>query len=343
MNWLARKFGGKARGPRNVDSALRSALLAVLDRDLDKAEEQLARAVRVDADGVESYLALARLYRSRGEIGRAIRVHQNLILRDDLTKKQRLTALVDLGADYRQGGFLQRAIATFEDVLVQDKHHLEALRALVVLLARARNYARAIELSRKLAKFEGRERGPAEARLYVGMARAAHAEGDHDEARRATKKALREDKRCVEAWVLLGELETERGRSKAALAAWSEVPRLDLRSGPRIYDQLEAAYAAVGRGREFEAFLRGLLEDHPGDVGVLRALARLLAARGDLDAAVAELRLLQGPELDDLGARAALGRILLANNLRDEAMQEYSGLIDALERRGLLDTTEKVE
>jgi lipopolysaccharide biosynthesis regulator YciM len=319
------------------------ALLAVLDRDLDQAEDLLARAVRLDADGVESYLALGRLYRSRGEIGRAIRVHQNLLLRDDLSPKQRLAALLDLAADYRHGGFLQRAIATYEEVLAQKKDHLQALRALLPLLAGEQSYERAIELSRRLAKLEGRERGPAEAGLYVEMARAAHAEGDTGQARRLTKKALRQDKGCVEAWALLGDLEAERGRSKAALAAWSEVPRLDSRSGPRVYEQLESAYAAVGRGREFEAYLRALLDDHPGDVGVRRVLAGVLAARGEIDEAVAELRLLQGPDVDDLGARGRLGRILLANDRQDEALQEYAGLIDALEARGLLDAGEKPE
>ena len=78
MGWLARAFGGGARGPRDLDSEVCSALLSVLDQNLDRAEETLVRALRSDADGFESYLALARLYRMRGEIGRAIRVHQNL-------------------------------------------------------------------------------------------------------------------------------------------------------------------------------------------------------------------------------------------------------------------------
>jgi lipopolysaccharide biosynthesis regulator YciM len=343
MNWLTRIFGGNVRGPRNVDSAVRSALLAVLDRDFDVAEEQLAKAVRADADGVESYIALARLYRLRGEIGRAIQVHQNLLLRDDLDSKQRLVALMDLGADYRQGGFLQRAIATYEDVIAQEKYHLEALRALAPLLSGAHDYSRAIELSRRLAKLEGRERGPAEARLYVEMAQAAYTEGNHDQARRSIKKALRRDQGCVDAWVLLGDLEAERGRSKAALAAWSEVPRRDLRSGPCVYDRLESAYAAVDRAREFETYLRQLLEEHSDDVGARRALGGLLVRRGDIESAIIELRRLQGPEIDDLGARAALGRILLTHDRQEEAVQEYGALIDALEKRGLLDVREKVE
>ena len=341
MGWFARAFGGGARGPRDLDSEVCSALLSVLDQDLDGAEEALARAVRSDADGIESYLALARLYRMRGEIGRAIRVHQNLLLREDLRKEQRLTALADLGADFRQGGFEERAIACYEDVLLGDKRDLKSLRALVQLYAQTRRYPEAIEYSRRLARLEGSGRGDEEALLYAEMAKAQYAEGHHDDARRSTKKALRCNQRCVAAWVLLGDLEAERGKAKAALAAWSEVPRLDRASGPLVYAKLEATYAALGRTRDFEAFVRGLLEEQPGDSSARRALATVLSARGDIDLSIAELNRLLGVDSDDLETRAALGQILLSEGRVSEAAREYGSMIAALRRRGLLDGEEK--
>ncbi len=341
MGWLARAFGGGARGPRDLDSEMCSALLSILEQDLDRAEEALARAVRSDADGIESYLALARLYCIRGEIGRAIRVHQNLLLREDLRKEQRLTVLADLGADFRKGGFEDRAIACYEDVLLDDKRDLISLRALVQLYARTGRYSQAIEYSRRLTRLEGGERGDEEARLYAEMAKSQYAEGHHDDARRSTKKALRCNKRCVAAWVLLGDLEAERRRAKAALAAWSEVPRLDRASGPLVYAKLEATYAALGRTRDFEAFIRGLLEEQPEDVSARRALATLLSARGDIDASISELNLLLGVDSDDLGTRAALGQILLSEGRVSEAAREYGSMIAALNRRGLLGGEEK--
>jgi lipopolysaccharide biosynthesis regulator YciM len=320
-----------------------SALLAVLDQNLDGAEEALARAVCSNADGIESYLALARLYRMRGEIGRAIRVHQNLLLREDLRKEQRLMALAGLGADFRRGGFEDRAIACYEDVLLDDKRDLGSLRALVQLYAQVGRYSQAIECRRRLTRLEGSDRGDEEARLYAEMAKAQYAEGDHDAARRSTKKALRWNKRCVAAWVLLGDLEAERGRAKAALAAWSEVPRMDRASGPLVYAKLEATYAALGRIRDFEAFVRGLLEEQPEDVRARRALATLLSARGDIDASISELNRLLGVDSDDLETRAALGRIVLSDGRVHEAAREYGLMIDALSRRGLIDGEEKPE
>jgi len=336
MNWFARAFGGGARGPRDLDSEMCSALLSVLDQDMDRAEEALVRAVRIDADGIESYLALARLYRMQGEIGRAIRVHQNLLLREDLRKPERLTALADLGEDFRRGGFNERAIACHEDVILAEKRNLRSLRALVQLYAETGRYDRAIECSRRLTRLEGGARGEEEARLTVQMAKAQYEAGDHGEARHSIKKALRCDKRCVAAWMLLGDLEAERGRSKAALAAWSEVPQLDRASGPLVYAKLEAAYAALGRIRDFEAFVRGLLEEQPDDTGARRALAILLSARGDIDAGISELNQLLVSDPDDLESRVALGRILLSDGRSGDAAREYGSMIEALARRGLI-------
>jgi lipopolysaccharide biosynthesis regulator YciM len=341
MGWFARAFGGGARGSRDLDSEVCSALLSVFDQDLDRAEEALVRAVRSDVDGTESYLALARLYRMRGEIGRAIRVHQNLLLRDDLSKEQRLTALADLGADFRQGGYEDRAIACYEDVILDDKRDLKSLRALVRLYAQTGQYSRAIEYLRRLTRLEGSGRGDEEASLYAEMARTQYAEGHHDDARRSTKKALRCNKRCVAAWVLLGDLEAERGRAKAALAAWAEVPRLDRASGPLVYAKLEATYAALGRTRDFEAYVRSLLEEQPGEANARRALATLLSARGDIDASISELNDLLGVDSDDLETRAALGRILLSDGRVSEAAREYGLMITALGSRGLLSGEEK--
>jgi lipopolysaccharide biosynthesis regulator YciM len=343
MRRLTRAFKGGARATKDVDSILRSALLATLDRDLDRAKDMLSRAVRIDSNGVEPFVALGRLFRMRGEIGRAIRIHQNLLLRTDLLPEQRIEVLADLAADFRQGGFLRRAIASYEEIVSRDPKNREALRALVRLLADVREFSRAIEVVRKLARLEGAKNPAAEVELYVHMAEAAGAEGRNDDARKAAKRAIRKDRNHVRAWIVLGELEAERGRSKAALAAWVRVPQIDRRSGPLVYPQLEAAYAALGRPRDFETLLRGVLEEHAADDGARLALARTLAARGEIDAAATELRGLLERDPDDLTARVALGRIVLAEGRDTEACQVLGELLDSLDRRGMLRSHGKLE
>jgi lipopolysaccharide biosynthesis regulator YciM len=344
MAWWKRAFGDSRRAPDDVDAALRGALLHVLDRELDQAERLLEAACQLDSSGVEPYLALAKLYRMRGEIGRAIRVHQNLLLRKDLEPEQQVAALADLAADFRRGGFLQRSIAAYEEVIARQPRHREALGALVWLLADARDYERAIEMAQRLAKVdrEAAERVPDEAALRVDSAEAALAQGRNDEARRAAKRALRRDPGSVRGWIALGEIEAARGKTRAALSAWQRVPRLDRSAGRNVYPRIEATYAAQGRLADFESWLRKLLEERPDDDHARLALARALAARGESVQAQAELQRLLEKDPDSLPVRAALGRVLLTHGGDGEVAKAYGELIDVLERQGLLHRRESL-
>ncbi len=340
MRWWTRAFrGGNARAPRTVDAAMQEALLAVLDRDLDRAEQQLTSAVRVDSSSVETYLALARLYRMRGEIGRAIRIHQNLLLRPDLHPTQRRVALADLAADFQQGGFLRRAIASHREVLAHDPRHVPSLRALVGMLSSLRDYPSALEFQRRLARLERRKGGAEAAALLVKMAEAAREEGRSDAARRALKQALRKDRACARAWRLLGELESARGRTKSAVSAWRRAAELDRREAASVFPRLEAAFSALGRSPDYLSFLRERIEEQP-DAGAARvALARTLAAGGETDAAIAELRTRLDQRADDLEARCTLARILLAAHRDPDAIKEYAELVEVLAR----ETTPELE
>lgn len=332
MSWWRRALGRDRRAPDDADAALRGALLAVLDRELDEAERLIVAAARLDSTGVEPYLALARLYRMRGEIGRAIQVHQNLLLRKDLSPEQTVDVLADLAADFQRGGFLQRAIASYDEVLAHVPKHKQALRALVSLLADVRDYPRAIEMSKRLAKLAPDGTFASEAELLVQSATAAHAEGRSDDARKALKRALRRDPTAVRAWIALGEIEAERGRTKAALSAWSKVPTLDRKAGAQVYPRLEASYAAADRARDFEGYLEKLIDERPDDVEARLALARARAARGASEEAIAQLRGALERDPDHIETRTTLGRILLAENRDGEAPKAYAELLDVLER-----------
>ena len=342
MGGIGRLFARRRRDPSDADALLRGALLSVLDRDLAEAERLLSRAVRADDRAVEPYLALGRLYRMRGEVGRAIQVHQNQLLRQDLNPEQITLALSELAADFREGGFVGRAIATYEEVLTRSPRHAEALQALVALRAGEKDFDAAIEMSRRLKKLEGERPNLAEAALRVEMAEQAAAEGRSDDARKALKRALRRDRKSVRAWLALGLLEAERGRDRAALAAWSKVPEVERRQGPLVYPRLAAAYAALGRPRDFESHLRGLIKAEPGDPHARLALARALAARGDMKGAEQVLRELVELRPDDLEPRSALLR-LRAASIEDPALAgDLEGLLETLERQDILRDWEKL-
>jgi lipopolysaccharide assembly protein B len=329
---LFRGVRGRDAGGHGADAAIRRALRAVLDHDLDAAEARLGEAVRADSDQVDAYLALAQLFRQRGEIGRAIHLHQNLLLRRDLDADARFEALLGLADDFREGGFLRRAIAAYEEVLAHRPRHARALRALVRLLADAREQRRAIELARRLARVDGAAAAGLEAGLWTDLAEAERAEGHTEAARKALRRALRADPHHVRAWIALGETEAELGRAKRALGAWRRVPGLDRRAGATVYPRLAATFAALGRAREFETLLEALLASDPDDADARLALARAMAARGAVEDGLAQVRLVLDRDPAHLGAHAALGRMLLAEGREAEVAKAHEALLDVLEQ-----------
>jgi len=315
----------------------------VLDDDLERAEEALAQLVREDSDRIDAYLSLAQIYRRRGEIGRAIRVHQNLLLRTDIDEVHRGRALLGLAQDFQHGGFLQRAIAAYQEVLQRAPRDAGALRAWMRLAADARDFPSALEAQKRLARIEPETARADEARLLVEQAQAAHAAGNADEARKALKRATRRDPGNALAWMRLGELEAERGRNKAALAAWLRLAETDRRAAVPAYPRLETAYAALGKPREFETVLRRFLAERPGDTGARLALVRHLAARGDAEAALDEVETAIEADPDLLPFQGVRARILLSEGRDAEAVKALDELLRVLDRQGLLEHRERLD
>lgn len=325
--------GGRERdGVAAADAALRRALHAVLDHDLEAAETTLSETLRRDSSRVDAHLALASVYRQRGEIGRAIHLHQNLLLRRDLGASERLQALRGLADDFREGGFLRRAIAAYEEVLTRSPRDPRALEALVRLLVDAREPRRAIPFARRLTRVQGDSARALEAQVHIELAQVERAEGRSHAARKALRRGLELDPRAVHAWVALGAVEAELGHAKDALAAWKRVPAVDRRAGVLVYPQIAAAFTGLGRPRDYEDWLRELLAADDDDAGARLALARALAARGAASEALEEVASVLERQPHSLEAHAVRGRILLSEGREAEVVKAHEALLDLLER-----------
>ncbi len=340
MNWLRRIFGRGTAFDHDADVVLRRALLAVLDRDFEAAEKLLEQAVKLDSESVESYLALARLYRTRGEVGRGIRIHQNLLLRSELDPAHRLDALLGLADDFRKGGFLQRAIDEYREALKIDPKNVEAMQRLIPLLVGAREVSAALSLERRLSRLQGEKGRASRATILVQLANVAREEGRVADARRAVKRALQVDPESVSGWIAQGDIDAHRGKKKAAIGSWEKVPRIDLRKGEQVYDRLKVTWSELNRLEGYETYLRSLLEEFPGDEGANLALVELLHFRGDLDGAIQELRGFLKGHARNLQAHGVYGRLLIEAGRTEEIPEEYEKLVTLLDKRGLLHSRE---
>jgi lipopolysaccharide biosynthesis regulator YciM len=244
----------------------------LLNEQPDKAIEVFIRMVEVDSETVETHLALGNLYRRRGEVDRAIRIHQNLIARPTLRRDQRTQALLELGEDYMKAGLFDRAENLFQELIELGEHRERALSHLVDIYQQEQDWDQAISTCRRLEEVTGRSMRDVVAQYHCELAARAMQEKDRSRAMQMIKRALSFDRNCVRASILLGQLESERGDCRSALRAYKRVAEQDVEFVSEVLEPLRACCASLGTPEAFGDFLRGVLQEYNG-ISAMLALA----------------------------------------------------------------------
>jgi lipopolysaccharide biosynthesis regulator YciM len=308
---------------------MRRALHLVLSGDLVGAELELAEAARIDSSSADVYMALANVYRARGEIGRAIQIHQNLLLQHDLPEDFHSESLLSLALDFRSGGFLGRAAASFEELLQEDPNHPQALRELEKLRVESGDWAEAIAIRKRIGSKDPNTHRIL-AHLWTGLGRAALLESDATTARKAFRRALSFDRECAEAYVVLGDQAQRDGKLPRALQYWRKALPLHAALGDELYARFWDAFLARQDLASFETLLRDRLDSHPDDETAVLWLARVQIRQGNVDEGLAALRRSTERAPDHLAARAEIGRTLLAEDRSPDALKAFSELLERL-------------
>jgi lipopolysaccharide biosynthesis regulator YciM len=264
LGWLAARIDIRelVHESRALPRSYLSGLNFLLNEQPDKAIDAFIEAVRIDPQTVELHFALGSLFRRRGETDRAIRMHQLLTDREDLTEEQRLQALSELGQDFLKAGLLDRAEAVFLK-LQGTRIENEASRYLLEIYQQEKEWAKAIEIARSLPDNESVHWQREIADFYCELANQALANSRFDEVEERTATALSVNRKCVRASLILGDLRAAQGRDEEALEAWKRIESQDpvylALAAQRVMD----AYGRLGRIEQGHLLLRSWLEQHP--------------------------------------------------------------------------------
>ena len=286
--WVAaRRSSARNYGRRATDfsSDYFEGLNYLLNEQPDKAIEVFIRMVEVDSETVDTHFALGNLFRRRGEVDRAIRIHQNLIARPTLSREQRTQALFELGADYMRAGVFDRAESLFIELIEMNAHVVPALRHLVDIYQQEKDWDKAIAAARRLESATGKSMDTVIAQYYCELAEHAKQEGDAGRAQHTIKRALMCDHNCVRASILQGDLEAEAGDYKAAIRAYRRVGEQDIEYLPEVIDPLRECYQRIGNVSAMIDYLKQVLTQYNG-ISPMLALADLIRReQGDQEAA----------------------------------------------------------
>ncbi|WP_420932883.1 lipopolysaccharide assembly protein LapB [Alteromonas sp. A081] len=224
----------------------------------DKAVDTLIKMINVNSDTVETHIAMGSFFRHRGEIDRAIKVHQNLVSRDELQPAQRENALRELGQDYTQAGFLERAENAFLQLLNSDKHYIIAQQQLFSIYQTTKEWQRAIELAERMVKCHGDNDDVCErlAHFYCEQATVELKNNSQGAALTLLQKAVNADAHAVRPWLMLGELALNQKRYTDATAYFVQVAERDINWFSEAVPSLETIAEDTGEWDSFEKLLQ---------------------------------------------------------------------------------------
>ena len=285
--WVVGRRGGQHHGNTQVSrlsSTYFRGLNYLLNEQPDKAIELFLHIAELDKETFETQVALGHLFRRRGEVDRASRLHQGLVQRNDLSDQQRVLALLALGEDYMKSGLLDRAETVFTDLARIDERAPQALKHLLGIYQAERDWERAIDKAIRYEEVTGEPMGKLVSQFECELAERHRANGDLAAARAAIARAYQADATSVRAGILEGRIEAGDGNPDAAIRAYERAARHDPDYLPEFLPSLLACYGEVGDTAGARVFLAEMSEHYRGIAPVL-ALTRLIEAQEGAEAA----------------------------------------------------------
>jgi len=234
----------------------------LLNEQQDKAIEAFIEVVKVDPQTIELHFALGSLFRRRGEVDRALRMHLNLFERADLDEGKKQQALFELAQDYLKAGILDRCELAFRQLL-SSPYAKQSLDFLLEIYQKEKDWLKAIDICQRLTDLTGQSHGKEAAAFYCELATTELARKQLAAATVHLEQALEVNPHAVRATIMLGDIENEAGNHKRALDIWQRIEQQDAQYLPLVAERLLQAYRKIDREAEGITLLQGYQAKYP--------------------------------------------------------------------------------
>jgi len=286
--YLGKRSQGNTHQPKNstLSSDYYVGLNFLLNEQPDKAVDAFIRMLEVSPDSVETTLALGNFFRRRGEVDRAIRVHQGLIIKPHLTPKQRSQSLLELARDYMRAGVYDRAEDLLLEITNSVGHHLDvSLRHLNDIYEREKDWKKAIDVAVHLQSITEQSRAREIAHYYCELAENAWSQGKIKLTFKYLKQGLHYDQNCARISLMEGNFEKKLGKYSQALLAYKRIEFQDVAFLPEALMMIIECYAHLPEKEELHDYLDHLIQKSPSISIVLAKAEKMKEREGQQSAA----------------------------------------------------------
>lgn len=236
----------------------------LLSNQQDKAVELFLDMLKEDTGTVEAHLTLGNLFRSRGEVDRAIRIHQSLMESASLTYEQRLLAVQQLGRDYMAAGLYDRAEEMFKQLVDETDFRTGALQQLLQIYQATSDWQKAIDVAERLVKL-GKDKQRVEiAHFYCELALQSMGSDDMDRAMSLLKKGAAADRNSARISIMMGRIYMAQGDYASAVESLQKVIEQDHELVSETLEMLQVCYQKLEKPQEWTEFLKRCVEENTG-------------------------------------------------------------------------------
>lgn len=263
-----------------LTEAYRKGLNYLLDERPEKALAAVETIIEQDQDPFATQVALGNLFRRRGEVEKAIELHEKLMMRPDLTPKHHARASFELGMDYLGAGLFDRAEHFFKS-LVNDKYHRgSALQQLLVIYVSEREWQNAIHCVDQLTEIAKPRHGESRSQFLCELAEEAMLRHRLKDARDFLNQALIDDPLCVRASMVKGRLELANGEYHQAVLSFKQIEHQNPVYLPVVFQPLKVCWEKLGIDQEATDYLDHLYQTYGLVAAAVEVAERILRTKG---------------------------------------------------------------
>jgi len=245
----------RERSHDSVNQEYFKGLNFLLNEQPDKAIEVFIKALEVDSETVELHLALGGLFRRKGQVDRATRIHQNLIARPSLTEEQRLQAIYELSQDYYKAGLLDRAENLYLELKESPAFRELALEGLCNIYQQEKDWKKAIGVCRLHKRNTRSKYAKQISHYWCELAERSMQADAYEEARKFLRSALAEDRTAARAVLLRGELHFRQANYQKAMQLWQSLSVTRPVLAGLVIEKMMRCYQQIGDDAGLKQYL----------------------------------------------------------------------------------------
>jgi len=247
----------------------------IINEQPDRAVDVFLKLVEVDSETVETHLALGSLFRRRGEVNRAIRIHQNITARPQLDPRQKIQALIELGKDYLKAGVLDRAERVFLELVQLGVESRLCLRHLLHIYEQQRDWQQAMRTANKIEAVTRENMQATISHYYCELAEIELENESVDQAKRYLRRASAVDRNAARVSILSAKIAMKNGDYKTAIGHLQAVAKQDFDYVAETVSMLYDCYHALHDDETLYNYLNGVVKKQPR-LSIVLMLAKLV-------------------------------------------------------------------